>query len=332
MPAITNSLVNSVPIADLPDALEAIIGQNPRLINDYVSDGFSKIRQDFVVDETDDKTPLINMQVMDILQPAKDDFNPTEDAIKFGARLPEFHDIDIDLSLKRSSVLNIYRSYIRFVTGLKSQKDVLDNPWPLFFLKEVMMKAGHDLAVFSAFRGVRTNNQVGALKVLNGLLYKFTAGRGGGGDIPTGNVFDSTTDAAGFDADAYDEINSIAQLTEADDKLAGRPLIMYVSAATYRKYRGVRRAASPNIVSLNDFPETLDDFPNIRFKVEEGLGNKRFSFITVPNNLYFILNENYTNFNLKMIEDVKGWSMNVMFSADVNYGVGRWIFSNDRTD
>lgn len=332
MPAIANNLVNSVNIDNLPAELEETISRNPIVFNEFLIDGFSRIREDFHVMESDDKTPLVTMAVMDILQPAKDDFDPTPDAVKFGAKLPEFHDIDIDLSLKRSEILNFYRSYLKYVVGLKTQEDVLRNPWPLFFLQQILQKAGHDLAIITAYRGVRNNSQKGALHVLNGLLYKMTQGRATGGDIPSGNVYNSATSANDFDADVYDEINEIAQLTEADPTLAGREMEMRMSARTYRLFRATRRAKSPETIGLADMPTKLDDFPHIGIKVEDGLGAKRFAFITVPGNLHFTFNQNYDNFNAKMIEDVKGWKLNLMFSADVNYGFGKYLFSNNRND
>ncbi|SDM41577.1 hypothetical protein [Siphonobacter aquaeclarae] len=329
---IANNLVNSVDFSSLPAKLQETISANPIVFNQFLVDGFAKIREDFIVDESDEKTPLISMEVRDILQPAKDAFDPTPDAVKFGARMPEFHDIDIDLSLKRSDVLTFYRSYLKYVTGLKSQQDVLNNPWPLFFLQQILEKAGHDLATVSAYRAVRNDAQKGAGYVMNGLLYKLAEGRTTGGDIPAANVYDSVTDAAGFDADVYDEINEIAQLTESLPELAGRAMTMEVSARTYRLYKATRRAKSPNTVGLGEQPSTLDDFPNISLKVEAGLGNRRFSWLTVPGNKFFTFNQGFENFNAKLMEAIKGYEANLFFSADVNYGVGKYVFSNDRID
>lgn len=107
---------------------------------------------------------------------------------------------------------------------------------------------------------------------------------------------------------------------------------IYMSPVTYRLYKETRRAKSPNTISLSEQPTVLDDFPNISIKIELGLSNKRFMFISLPKNLFFVLNENYQNFNAKMVENVKGWETNFMFSADVNYGVGKYLFMNTRTD
>lgn len=334
MAVITNNLINSVDFSGLPNALQETISSNPIVIRENVFDGWGAIRSDFEVIESDEKTPLLSLQIMDILKPASDDFDPTADAIKWGARLPDFHDIEIDLSLKRSQVLAYYRSYLKYIAGFKNQNDVLANPWPLFLLGEIMKKAGRDLAITSAYRATRNNSLKGALYVLNGLLYHFTAGRASG-DIPSGNVYDSvTTYATGsaFDADVYDEVNAIAVLTEANPDLAGQPLVFHMSPRNYRLYNETRRAKSPNTISLSEKPTVLDDYPNISIKVDQGLGSQRFMFITVPGNLFFTFNEDYSNMNLKMIEQVKGWELNIMFSAGITYGVGRLIYSNNRTD
>lgn len=334
MAAITNALTNSVDFSGLPTQLQEVINNSPVIVRENVFDGWASIRADFEVLETDAKTPLLSLQIMDILKPATDDFDPTADAVKWGARMPDFHDIEIDLSLKRSQVLSYYRSYLQFVSGLKTQNEVLANPWPLFLLGEILKKAGRDLAVVSAYRATRNNAQKGALYVLNGLLYHFTAGRASG-DIPAGNVHDSVTayaTGAGFDAAVYDEANAIAQKVEGNADLAGQPLILHMSPRNYRLYKTTRRAKSPETITLGENPTVLDDFPNISIKVDQGLSNKRFMFITTPGNLFFTFNENYQNMNIKMIEQVKGWELNIVFSAGITYGVGRLIFSNNRTD
>lgn len=334
MAVITNTLINSVDFSGLPTQLQETISYSPIVIRENVFDGWGAIREDFEVIESDAKTPLLSLQIMDILKPATDDFDPTVDAIKFGARLPDFHDIEIDLSLKRSQILVFYRSYLNFIAGFKNQKEALANPWPAFFLGEIMKKTGRDLATVSAYRATRNNSLKGALNVLNGLLYHFTAGRASG-DIPAGNVYDSVTAYAtgtAFDAVVYDEAIAIALKTEGNPDLAGQPMILHMSARNYRLYKATRRAKSPETISLGENPTTLDDFPNISIKVDQGLGSKRFMFITVPGNLFFTFNEDYSNMNVDMIKVSKGWELNIMFSAGITYGVGRLIFSNNRTD
>ncbi|PQA59172.1 hypothetical protein [Siphonobacter curvatus] len=329
---IANSLVNSVDLSKLPAQLQETLSNKPIVFNQILVDGFEKIRQDFIVDESDEKTPLLSMEVRDILQPAKDGFDPTENAVAFGARMPEFHDIDIDLSLKRSDILKYFRSYLKYITGLKTQAEVLANPWPLFFLEQILGKAGNDLALISAYQGERNDNQKGARYVMNGLLYKLTQGRASGGDIAESNIYESVLDAIEFDAGVYDETNELAQLTESVPELAGRAMFVEMSPRSYRLYKQSRRAKSPNLVSLSEQPTHLDDFPNIEIKVESGLGNKRFQWLTVPGNKFFTFNQGYENFTAKLMEAIKGYEANIMFSADVNYGTGKYVFSNDRED
>ncbi|MDR6195915.1 hypothetical protein [Siphonobacter sp. SORGH_AS_0500] len=329
---IDNNLVNSVDISSLPAELQEVISSNPLVFNQALIDGFQKIRDDFEVIESDEKTPLVSFEIQDILQPAKDEFNPTEGAVKWGARLPEFHDIDIDLSLKRSDILSFVRSYLKYVAGVKTQEEALANPWPLFFLQEILQKAGRDLALISAYQGVRDDNGSGAKSVMNGLLFKLAIGRATGGDIKSANVYLSTRTAAEFDANVYEEANKIAQLTENDPDIAGRAMTLEMSTRTYRLYKETRRAKSPNTISISEQPTTLDDYPNIKIKVEPGLGSKRFMWVTLDGNKFFTFNKNYENFSVKLIEDVKGWKANIMFSADVNYGTGRYLYSNNRND
>ncbi|MDQ1085638.1 hypothetical protein [Siphonobacter sp. SORGH_AS_1065] len=332
MSSIPNPLINSVDFSGLPAELKETVSRNPMLFNTILIDGFEKIRTDFNVIECDEKTPLVSLEIQDILQPAKDEFDPTEGAVQFKARLPEFHDIDIDLSLRRSDILGFFRSYLKYVEGLKTQAEVLANPWPLFFLSKILEKAGHDLALTSAYRAIRNNSKKGALFVMNGLVYKLAQGRATGGDIKTGNVFNSTRTAADFDTNAYDEVNQIGKLTEQYPELVGRPMTIEMSLTTYNSYKESRRKKSEMLIALDDQPKTLDNYPHIKIKVEPGLGVSRFIWLTLDGNKFFTFNENYKNFNAKMIESIKGYEVNIMFSADVNYGYGKYVFSNNRVD
>jgi hypothetical protein len=326
---ITNSSIRPN-FATLPDELEEVIGQDPIIINDSIMDGFGKIREDFRVEQTDDKTPIFNLEVMDVNQPAKDDFNPTPDAVKIGAKLPKFHDIDIDLVLKRSDLLKIFRSYERWVaTPGRTKEEVLANPWEMFFAKKVLEKAGEGLALKGTYRGVYNELGFGSMSSIDGLFLKFAAGRGSGGDIPSSHVYNSTVTNITA-TNAYQEVLEVAQKTEVEPGLVGTPLIMRLSPNVYRLYNKNRRALFPEFVGPNDQAKTVDDFENITIVPDLAYGNSEHISITVAENLLFLTNEDLGNYNMKMIEGIKHWELNIHYSACVEYGWGKLIFSNNR--
>ncbi|MCA0229892.1 MAG: hypothetical protein LCH91_05470 [Bacteroidetes bacterium] len=330
MPPITNNLSNSsVDVSSIPSELQALVNNNPVLLSEYLMDGFGLIQKNFQVIQTDDKTPLISYEVADVLQPAKDDFNPTANAVSHKVRYADFKDMDIDLSLKRSDILKIYRSYERYIMGLTSKEEVLANPVQLYFLKDILARAGRNLALKTAYKGVYNASGSGSLAVADGLLLKFAAGRGVGGDIPSAQVYDSTVESITA-SNAYNEVNNVAQLTMSNPDMAGMPMLLRLSPEFYLKYKQNRRALFPNVVSPMENPTVLDDFQNITLVQEFGLQSTEFAFIEPGDNLFFTTDENVGNYSIKIIEDVKGWKLNIMLSGGFQYGAGKHLFMNDR--
>ncbi len=90
MPAITNALTNSVDFSALPSQLQEVISTSPVVVRENVFDGWGAIRQDFEVLETDEKTPLLSLQIMDILKPASDDFRSNRRRYEVGRSFAGF--------------------------------------------------------------------------------------------------------------------------------------------------------------------------------------------------------------------------------------------------
>jgi hypothetical protein len=314
--------------ASLPDELENLVGQSPIVINESVMDGFGKIRKDFQVEVSDSKTPIMSIVAKDANKPASDDFTPTADAVKIAAKLPTFFDIDIDLVLKRSDMLSIFRSYQRLVTtGQMTKEQVLQNPWQLFFLETVMKKSGEGLALYGTYKGVFNQAGFGSSSSIDGLLKKFTAGRGVGGDIPSANVLASAATALSV-ANIYDEVRAICALTDNNPSLSARQLKFKISPTNKRLYDVSRRGKFPNTVGPNETAVTVDDYDNITFDVDVALAGSNCMFISPD--LFFFTNEDVSKYHIKMKEYTKYWELNVLYSACVEYGLGSEWFGNNR--
>lgn len=312
----------------LPDELENLISGNPIIVNESVMDGFGKIRKDFNVEVTDAKTPIFSVVAKDANKPASDDFNPTTDAVKINAKLPNFFDIDIDLALKRSDVLKIFRSYERLITtGNMTKEQVLAMPWELFFVNTVLQKSGEGLALYGTYRGVFNQSGFGSMSSIDGLIKKFTAGRGTGGDIPSANVVTSAATPL-TDQNIYDEVKAICALTDSNPALAAKPLKFKISPSNKRKYDTNRRAKYPNHVGPNEVAKTVDDYDNITFDVDPALASSNLMFISPD--LFFLTNEDVSKYRVKMKEYTKHWELNILYSACVEYGLGSEWFGNNR--
>lgn len=325
MPVISSTQPN---FDSLPDELESLISQSPIVINESVMDGFGKIRNDFQVEQSDSKTPIVSIVTKDANQPAKDDFTPTADAVKIGAKMPTFFDIDIDLVLKRSDILKIFRSYERLVTtGQMTKEQVLANPWELFFINQVLRKSGEGLALYGTYKGVFNQAGFGSMSSIDGLIKKFTAGRGAGGDIPSANVLNSVGTGLSV-TNIYDEVRSICALTDSNPALSAKPLKFKISPTNKRLFDTNRRAKFPNTVGPNEVARTVDDFDNISFDVDPALATSNLMFISPD--LFFFTNEDTGKYQVKMKEQIKWFELNILYSACVEYGLGSEWFGNNR--
>lgn len=311
----------------LPDELESLISQSPVILNESVMDGFGKIRNDFQVEQSDSKTPIVSIITKDANQPAKDDFSPTADVVKIGAKLPTFFDIDIDMVLKRSDLLKIFRSYERLATtGAMTKEQLLANPWELFFIQQVMNRSGEALALYGTYKGVYNVAGVGSMSSIDGLIKKFTAGRASG-DIPSSNVVNSVGTALS-NTNIYDEVRAICALTDTNPALSAKPLKFKISPSNKRRYDENRRTKFPNTVGPNEVSVTVDDFDNIVFDVDPALAQKDTMFIAPD--LFFFTNEDVSKYHVKMVQQVKWVELNIMYSACVEYGLGSEWFGNNR--
>ena len=317
-------------ISTLPVEVRTLLSQNPVIFTDFMTSGMPWIQEHFTIVENDGQTAMWSIEALDFLRPAGDDWLP-QDAIKLGAKVPKFEDIDGDLNIPRSQIISMARSHIKNIAKAPNLKSALANPMFAYGFIELLTKqAGSLLETNSIFRGVRSNTvgAVGSGLSMNGLNFKIAAGVASG-DIPAGNV--RATGGAISDANVYNEVKELAQKTAGNVAYDGKPMNLYLSPAMYRKYVQSRRAAFPTEQLLNaPDPTSPDDFSNITFVKTPGLNGSQKMFISVKANLFFCLPEGFWQPKITMIEDVKNYKTNLLFSGTVEYNFGKLVFTNDR--
>jgi hypothetical protein len=317
-------------ISSLPVEVRALLNANPVIFTDFMTQGMPWIQEHFTIIESDGQTPMWSIEALDFLRPAGDDWLP-QDAVKLGAKVPKFADIDGDLSIPRSQIINMARSHVKNVAKAPSLKEALKmGTFAYGFIGLLTTKAGSLIEQNALFRGVRSNTTgaLGSGLSMDGLNLKIATGVALG-DIPAGNV--RVTGGAIADADVYAEVNELAQKTAGNVAYDGKPMNLYLSPTMYRKYVQARRAANPSeqLLALPD-PTTVDDFPNITFVKTPGLNGSQKMFISIKGNLFFCLPEGFWQPKITMIEDIKAWKTNLLFSGCVEYNYGKLVFTNDR--
>jgi hypothetical protein len=319
----------SYDFSKLPTALMQVFDGRKEIITDVLTDGEAKIRELYQLLVTDNKSPLVNLQIMDLLRAASDDFNPTAGALKFGARVPEFEDVDIDLEFTIGEIQTLYRSYLQYVKGLTSERDVLANPFEVFFLSEILRTSRANLAEKASWKAVKNVANLGSAYAITGLLAKLTAGRAAGGDIPADNVL--TVAAAINDSNAYDQAIALCKVVEAQNQaMLEIPLQLRCSPGMARSINRQRQTKFPQLVRPNENMRAVDGYENIIITPDVGLVGKETMAITPGSNLFFVCNEDVSAYTLSVDKTVKSVQISIRMSVGFDYGFGKFIFLNSK--
>jgi len=299
------------------------------IITDVLIDGEAKIKELYQLLVTDNKSPLINLQIMDVIRAASDDFNPVAGALQFGARVVTFEDVDIDLQFTTGELQTLYRSYLQFVKGLSSEKEVLANPFEVFFISQILRQARANLLERASWKAVKNAANTGSAYAITGLLAKTTIGRANGGDIPAGNVLAS---AATIDeTNAYDQALALCKVVEtANQAMLETALQFRASPGQIRLINRARQLKFPNLVRPNEVMTTMDGYDNITLTPDAGLVGKQTQLITPATNMNFVCNEDVNAYTLKVVDDVKATKINIRMSVGFDYGFGKFMFMNDK--
>ncbi|MVM36125.1 hypothetical protein GO755_39300 [Spirosoma sp. HMF4905] len=314
----------------LPSALMQVFDGKKEIITDVLVDGDAKIRELYQLLVTDNKSPLINLQIMDILRAATDDFSPSAGALQFGARIPSFEDVDIDLQFTTGEIQTLYRSYLQYVKGLSSEKEVLANPFEVFFLEQILRTARANLVERASWKAVKNAANTGSVYAITGLLSKMTAGRQAGtGDIPAGNVLTAATTID--DTNSYEQMLALCQVVEAQNQaMLEIPLQFRCSPGLVRSINRRRQAKFPNTVRPGENMTKIDGYENITLVPDVGLSGKFTQVITPSSNLNFVCNEDVSAYTLTVVKDVKAVKINIRMSVGFDYGFGKFTFLNDK--
>lgn len=310
------------------EELKQTIESDGTILQDAIVNGAETLSENFTVVKTRDKVALLSLDVKDGWAPASDDFNPKE-VLDGKSRMVSFKEADIDMKVTLSQIEAIYKTYLGWIkTAGRTQAEVNANPFELFFLNYVVGRHFEFIAEQTAWGGVYNATGSGAGSLADGFLTKFLAGQAVGGDIASSHVFDGE---ALTESNAYAQFNGVADLVrDVKPKLLRQALQLSCGQVSYDKYRRNRRVLFKEHVGPGEQPATLDDYSNIKFKIDPGLADSDAIVITPKRNLLFVCNENPGAYSLNIVKQIKHWELNIRASLDFDYASGDLLFKNDQ--
>lgn len=310
----------------IPADLQRYVEANPEIITDLIQDGFQQINNDFDVRYADDEEVITNMRVMDILRVASDDFTPVK-AAEFGYRKWKMQEVDADLFIPRSQLISLAKSWLRNAKRVGSVQETLDNPFEAFFLREIIQGQGLFLRENSSWKGDADAAETGSLYALDGLLYKMIAGVADS-SIPAANTV-TVAGAFADDVAVYDHIQTMCdKYADVLPRLAESKAEIRLARRMKQRYDRGRRTKFPDSVGPKDVAATADDYENLVFTVDVGLAGKETVVITPPSNLFFGTDGGQNR--LTIVQDVKGWKVNLFFRAAFDFAYGKFIVRNNK--
>lgn len=146
---------NSIDISDLVEALGDYYRENrdllfsEMLLDPNVTDLFN------VYDNVIDELPLPNVAITDIIKPGIDPaFNPTSNAIGFGARILKVRDVKFDLVIIPKLLHKNWLAYTLRQRRSDGSRDIFEIPFEAFIMNYISQNARNQLYLQAMFKGV----------------------------------------------------------------------------------------------------------------------------------------------------------------------------------
>ncbi|OIN55464.1 hypothetical protein BLX24_30335 [Arsenicibacter rosenii] len=308
--------------------LRTVEGLGNVVIIDAMMDGAAALRNDFAVRTMRDKAALVSVEFQDAFKAASDSFEGRKGAT-IRSRYVSFTEGDIDIEIKMSDVKELYRSYLGWIIAPdRSEAEIRDNPFEVFFIRRIIANHFAFIRTKTAWKGAINNANIGANNIADGLLVKTAASRTSG-EIVASHVF---TAATTIDVtNAYDQVNGVADLIKSTrPEMLNMELECKLSQSVYDLYRKNRRALFSQHVGPGEKPTELDDYSNIKFKIDPGLAGKSTIMVTPHDNLVFAGNEDPGTYYINIVRQVKSWQLTVRVSLAFDFASPDLIFLNDK--
>jgi hypothetical protein len=303
----------SVNLTELNAALGAYCRENKAdLFSELVLN--SRFEERFtVLDGVTDETPLVTLQMTDIVKPAKaDTFAPTADAVKFPPRMLKVRGMKVDLKIVPQE---LYNSWL----GMNKRKGRADTgylPFEEFIIAHIIKKARENVHLKGLYKGVYNASGTGPIDTMDGIL-KIVADDITANNISSGNGNLVTTSAI-TSANVIDKLQLVYDgLGEA---AKDTDTIMKVNSQIFTWFqRAVRTEFGQNMdyTGMTSGRSLMLDGTMCKLISEPGLGTSQRILCGIPD-VFVLGTDSADDANQVEIEKEKRW-LNIMM--DFGFGV-----------
>lgn len=276
-----------------------------------------------VVEQVDDEMPIPIVDVESFLKPNNDaEFEPTAEAIKFSSEVLKTHRFKGDLSIVPGGFHGTWLAKYRKKKGAAySEHDAITEiVFEEYLMDLITKKAGEDIRLKAAFKGVRNAAGTTPADITNGVDTIIKAKRSAGDIVPvstgavtTSNIVDKLYVVHSALNEAVKEVQTQcilpANLFDAAAKQirTGQPNLVITSNEQYLQQRFATEVM---------LPET-----NVVLKRESGRGTTQMLYITQIENLFMVLDRrnDYTN----ITTEKRNRKIELMIDGRVGFNVGK---------
>ncbi|TDB67106.1 hypothetical protein [Arundinibacter roseus] len=279
-----------------------------------------------------DEVVLTELYIDSVLQPgAKDSFNPKNNAVKLKPRKAKVKPCKVDLLMKETTIMAMYKSYFGQIRGGKIDRTTY--PFEAEVIKKVFDRLMTDLRNIALINGVRNEAGTAAVDTMDGLFFKLATEKASGG-ITAGQIATINAITA---ANGVTEIEKIIDMVPSDyfyeDLVCITPL-KYKQA--YERHYREQYGTSPYNAG---FDKMQIEGTMIEFVVEPGMaitGATKFEspVITTRENLAWLYDDEGDQTRLEFDYDKRTRSLAYMvdFQVGMDWAISELIWMGDVAD
>ena len=272
-----------------------------------------------VMDDILDEMPLPRMELGSIVKPGENpDFEPTPNALKFGARIIKVRDCKVDLLLVPKELEKTYLGKYK-----RRRADVMEIPFEQYILDQIKAKVAEEMRLYALHRGVYNASGSSAIDTMTGIDALLKVER-----AIVGTPLTIVTTGAITEANVITKLLSIYDgLNEAVKQQA---TVMPVNATIFdwaiRKYEPILNAsiiAADRQALDSRGPRQSFLLPGTNCLVirEPGKYTSQFIYCTRRSNLFYGTNTGSPTNNIRIQEFDRQIKIMIDFKAGVQVGM-----------
>lgn len=225
-----------------------------------------------VLTDVTDEIPLLDLVSTSILKPYKEDFEPTEDALKFKPRIGKTRQMKADIKIVPRTHHRVYTAYAK-----RKGADPYNLPFEATLMEQIRMQAQDDMDTFAIFEGDYDADGDSPADTMTGWITHLENAQS-----------ETAFAAATTDINTITEANAVEEITKLVRNIPSRwlkkPMNLYCSPTVQMFYELNYRERFGALPYNREFKKVMIDGTMISFRSHSGISAMDKIYVTPPKN------------------------------------------------